>query len=62
LPRRNGERPVIAKHPVPHRQLNQIGNDTIKESLQKTFDQMVEAHNKNLNYDLSQFEKRNKAI
>ena len=62
LPHRNGERPVIAKHPVPHRQLNQIRNDTIKESLQKTFDQMVESHNKDLNYDLSQFEKRNKAI
>ena len=61
LPERKGERPLVAKHPVPHRQLSQIGTKGIKQILQTNFDQTV-ANNKEINYALSQFEKRNNAV
>jgi len=62
LPKRTGGRPSIAKHPVPHRQLSQVGNAAILKALQGKFDEVVEAKKDCLNYALSQYEKRNNAV
>ena len=62
LPKRKGDRPVVAKHPVPHRQLSQIGTESIQQSLQKNFDKTVNFNAETVHYQLSQFEKRNPAV
>jgi len=41
LPPRAGARPVIARHPVPHRQLDQQGEPPVRTALNKEFRQMV---------------------
>lgn len=62
LPKRKGGRPIVAKHPVPHRQLSQMGKEVIKQTLQTTFDNTVARNKESINYALSQFEKRNNAV
>jgi len=62
LPKRKGERPIIAKHPVPHRQLSQSGDAATLKTLHLNFDDTVTTQKDHLQYALSQFEKRNNAV
>jgi len=61
LPKRTGSKPSIAPHPVPHRQLDQIGIKTVRQNLKNNFDALVQ-ENKVCKYALSQYEKRNQAV
>ena len=59
---RAGERPVIARHPVPHRQLNQHGDAFVQAQLMRAFQSVVAAHSHDLVFRTSYFEKHNDAI
>lgn len=62
LPKRNGNRPVIAPFAVPHRQVDQH-NDSIMRLLQKKiFDEQVSNPTYNLQYKLSYLERHNYGI
>ena len=37
LSKRAGDRPIIAKHPVPHRQLSQTGDESIKHNSTRNY-------------------------
>ncbi|ETT35891.1 hypothetical protein C162_29114 [Paenibacillus sp. FSL R7-269] len=62
LPYREGERPRIGVHPVPHRQLDQRPDQEIRQLLQRTFDDYVHAHPTTIHFVKSYYEKRNDAI
>lgn len=63
LVKREGPRPKIGVHPVPHRQLNQLDSDPgTKQLLYEIFNEYVQNHNKCVHYEKSFFEKRNEAI
>ncbi|WP_390925008.1 hypothetical protein [Paenibacillus xylanexedens] len=62
LPYREGNRPKIGVHPVPHRQLDQRPNQEVRELLQRTFDDYVKDHQTKIHFVKSYYEKRNDAI
>lgn len=62
LPYRQGPRPRIGEHPVPHRQLDQLANPIVRQQLDKVFDRFVKENNEAVHYTKSFFEKRNEAI
>ena len=62
LPPRPGERPRMAPHPVPHRQLDQRAGDAALAALQAVFERAVTADAERLTFAQSWFEKRNRAI
>lgn len=62
LPSRRGHRPSVGVHPVPHRQLDQLPDDAMKPRIEALFDATVERHVGLVEYQLSYFEKRNRAI
>jgi len=62
LPKRSGERALIAPFAIPHRQLNQHNNDSIREKQKAMFKEVV-GHNKTLvHFQKSYFEKHNDAV
>lgn len=62
LIRRNGPRPRIAVHPIPHRQLDQHGPTGMRGELQAVFDVAVGAHPGLVEYKLSFYEKHAMAV
>ena len=62
LPRRQGSRPRVGPHPVPHRQLNGHSPDKILEQLRTAFDLRVKRDEARLCYALSHFEKHTAAV
>lgn len=62
LPAREGPRPEIGVHPVPHRQLNQLPGQAMKEQIEALFDLVVARESQRVEYQLSYFEKRNRAV
>ncbi|MEQ1883756.1 MAG: hypothetical protein ABL967_01760 [Bryobacteraceae bacterium] len=62
LPTREGPRPAIGVHPVPHRQLNQLPGQAMKERIESLFDSAVSREGDMVEYRLSYFEKRNRAV
>ena len=63
LPQREGPRPRMGKHPVPHRQLDQkpVG-DQARKLLDQVFDRFVEGNGSYVRYAKSYYEKRNDAV
>jgi len=62
LSKREGQRPTIAVHPVPHRQLDQFVSDDMRQKVKELFDAKV-AHNFELiEYKHSYLEKRHQAV
>jgi len=62
LPVRRGPRPSVGVHPVPHRQLNQLPGDDMKLRIEALFDASVRHEADLVEYQLSYFEKRNRAV
>ena len=62
LPEREGPRPTIGVHPVPHRQLDQLPGAEMKQKIAEVFDALVSRRSKLVHYQLSFFEKRNEAV
>lgn len=62
LPRRQGSRPSIGVHPVPHRQLNQLPNNEMKSKITELFDALIARRADLVAYKLSFFEKRHNAV
>lgn len=62
VPRREGGRPKIAPHPVPHRQLTQLAGPSMRRKLTGLFDSTVQDAADVLVCARSHFEKRNQAI
>lgn len=62
LPRREGNRPHIDPHPVPHRQKDQFGDEQTRQALQQIFDNEIANNAQLLTYQKSHFERRNDAI
>ncbi len=62
LPIRAGNRPHVAPHPIPHRQLDQHGGANARHAQQQHFDQQVAQNSHVLSYRTSHFERRNAAI
>ena len=61
LPRRAGQRPRVAPHPVPHRQLDQHASPALLTALNACFDRAVAA-DPSLIFAQSHFEKRHRAV
>jgi hypothetical protein len=63
LPRRQGPRPRMGKHPVPHRQMDQKPEDnTARKLLDQVFDRFVDQNGSYVRYAKSFYEKRNDAV
>lgn len=62
LPVREGTRPRMGKHVVPHRQLDQGTDPTTRKLLDKIFDDFVDANGRYVRYAKSYYEKRNDAV
>lgn len=62
LPRRPGDRPRIAPHPVPHRQLDGHASPALLASMQAVFEAAVAVNGERLTFARSWFEKRNTAV
>ena len=62
LPSRQGQRPSIGVHPVPHRQLDQLPGENMKREIVSVFDAAVARSPEFIEYQLSHFEKRHPAI
>lgn len=59
---RQGPRPRIGAHPVPHRQLNQLAEGDSRRRLNETFDRFVAQNDHAVRYTKSFYEKRNGAV
>ena len=59
---RPGVRPVISPYPIPHRQLDQLPDESVRLTLAQLFDRTVREHADRVEYALSFFEKRHSAI
>lgn len=62
LPKREGDRPTIAVHPVPHRQLNQLVSPEMQRKIKELFDATVARKIELLQYKQSYLEKRHQAV
>ncbi len=62
LPKRKGTKPVIAPFAVPHRQVDQHNDSTVRELQKKIFDDQVANPAYNLQYKLSYLEKNSPGI
>jgi hypothetical protein len=62
LPKREGRRPAIAVHPVPHRQLDQFVGDDMRGKIKNLFDAKVAGGSELLEYKQSYLEKRHQAL
>ena len=62
LPARQGPRPRIGVHPVPHRQLDQFAEENIRQQLDQMFNSFVAANGKHIYFTKSFYEKRNDAV
>jgi len=62
LPRREGERPNIAPHPIPHRQLTQVGSDATLSALVSAVDGIVRQQPGLIEFKTSRFETHNDAV
>ncbi len=62
LPKREGPRPRIAVHPVPHRQLDQFVSDEMRWKISELFDSTVARNTDLLEYQHSYLEKRHPAV
>ena len=62
LPTREGKRPTIARHPIPHRQLDQLSNNAVKAQTRAVFNTLVNENTQLLSVEVSQYEKHNNAI
>lgn len=62
LPLRDGPRPHIGRHAVPHRQLDQLPDPDMKVRIRALFDESVSRHGDLVGYMLSYAEKRNPAV
>ncbi len=62
LPRREGPRPRIAPHPVPHRQLNQHAPFVMRAKQASVFETCASGCGGRLHYVRSYFEKHNDAV
>ena len=62
LPLRQGSRPRIGAHPVPHRQLDQFAEENIRQQLDQMFNSFVAANSKHIYFTKSFYEKRNDAV
>lgn len=62
LPVREGRRPKVAPHPVPHRQLDQKITAPLKGALQNVFDQIQNDKQQKIFYRNSHFEKHTPAL
>jgi hypothetical protein len=62
LPYRQGERPKLGKHPVPHRQITQLPDGALKEQTRQLFDAFVQTHGNDVHYANSFYERHNAAV
>ena len=62
LPPRATPRPRVGRHPVPHRQLSQRADPTVRRTLRDLFDRTVAARGADVRYALSHFETHVDAI
>lgn len=62
LPPREGPRPHIGRHPVPHRQLDQLPGPDMKQRIAALFDETVSRRRDEVGYQLSHAEKRHPAV
>ena len=62
LPNRSGNRPTIAPFAIPHRQLNQHNDDSIRGKQKVIFNEIVSQYNLLVHFQKSYFEKHNDAI
>lgn len=62
LPRREGPRPKIGVHPVPHRQLDQLPDAEMTQKIVGIFHNLVRRRSETVHYQLSSYEKRNQAV
>jgi len=63
LPQRQGPRPRMGRHPVPHRQLDQKPEGAeARRLLDQVFDRFVESNGRYVRYAKSFYEKRNDAV
>jgi hypothetical protein len=61
LPPREGGRPQIARHPVPHRQLSQVENVALARLLHSYLEELAE-NDAELKFDVSHTERHNRAL
>lgn len=62
LPHRNGPRPTFAPWPVPHRQTDQFIGTEMRLAVEALFERVVNEHPEELEFSLSFYEKRHRAI
>ena len=62
LPFRQGSRPRVGAHPVPHRQLDQLAEGDSRHHLDEMFDRFVAQNDHAVRYAKSFYEKRNDAV
>jgi hypothetical protein len=62
IPRREGPRPKIGVHPIPHRQLDQLSSPDVRRTQRAMFDAYVDGQGDYLRYAKSGYEKHNDAV
>jgi hypothetical protein len=62
LPTRRGNRPTIARFPIPHRQLDQFAADEVRRALQHAFERAVVAQTDEVHFQRSHYERHNVAV
>lgn len=62
LPMRSGPRPTIAPFAIPHRQLNQHNDESIRENQKAVFNEVVNQNGTLIHFKKSHFEKHNEAV
>lgn len=62
VPPRNGSRPVIAPHPVPHRQLDQLPGVGMRLQQDRMFDTFVSEHGSYVRYARSGYERHHNGV
>ena len=62
IPQRDGPRPKIGVHPIPHRQLDQLSSADVRSTQRAMFDAYVDGQGDYLRYARSGYEKHNDAV
>ena len=62
LPQRRGQRPRLGRHPVPHRQVTQMPDESIKQATRQLFDRFVQRRAAQVHYANSFYERNNPAV
>ncbi|MYW00038.1 luciferase family protein [Streptomyces sp. SID3343] len=62
LPTRDGARPQVARHPIPHRVLGRPASESLREEIRGVFDEFAARRAPALEYRTSRWEKHHRAL